>query len=206
MAVYPVALAVAWNLFETGNDYVAPLPRKRTKAREATKKTADMLSKRRKKLAVREKAKRAEDSDSENDSEDLDLELDLEGVNTSAGRRVWDHYANVLRFCAGLRIFVSRSLTMSDAERAQTFFSQAAQSWASMQCHLTPNFHLAQHTLEWVHFFGVLYAIWVFGYERFMGILSRFNTNGHAGGVLECTLMRGWWKTHLCQELVCSPL
>ena len=124
----------------------------------------------------------------------------------SASRRVWDHYLNVLRFCAGLRIFVCRSLTPADAMRAQTFFSQAAQSWASMKCHLTPNFHLSMHTLEWALCWGVLYVFWVFGYERFMGIISRFNTNGHAGGALECTLMRAWWKTHLCQELVRKPL
>ena len=46
MTVYPVALAVAWNLFEADNDAEAPLPRKRTKAEAAKSKTEAMLAKR----------------------------------------------------------------------------------------------------------------------------------------------------------------
>lgn len=119
----------------------------------------------------------SDDDNYQSESDTTNVEVDM-----SMSRKYWDHYQNVFRFCAAIRILASRSLTPNDAQRAQTFLSQATQSWAQMNCHLTPNFHTAMHIFKWVLTFGVVYAFCVFGYERFMGILSRFNTNGRSGG------------------------
>ncbi|KAJ7479156.1 hypothetical protein FB451DRAFT_1172268 [Mycena latifolia] len=43
---------------------------------------------------------------------------------------------------------------------------------------------------------------WAFAYERNNGLLGRFNHNGHSGGEMEGTMMRGWWKATLIQDLI----
>ncbi|KAF7304950.1 hypothetical protein MKEN_01209400 [Mycena kentingensis (nom. inval.)] len=46
------------------------------------------------------------------------------------------------------------------------------------------------------------YAWWVFAFERLLGQLGRYNTNGHGGGEMEMTMMRSWWKAVRCQQLI----
>ncbi|KAJ7453725.1 hypothetical protein FB451DRAFT_1050022, partial [Mycena latifolia] len=70
----------------------------------------------------------------------------------------------------------------------------------------TPNFHLSTHTDLFIWAFGPGYAWWVFPFERHLGRLGRFKTNGHTGGELEATMMRSWWKSIYCQDLVSAML
>ncbi|KAF8834178.1 hypothetical protein BDN67DRAFT_915439 [Paxillus ammoniavirescens] len=156
MRIYPVALAVAWDMWTCPIDAQAPDPKKNSKVQKA------VLS-----------------------------------------RNYHSHYQNVLRFCASTRIFASRSITPHEASRASDFMSEVSQSWAAMNCHLTPNSHFACHLPEYINAYGPAYAWWVFPYERAIGLLGRANHNSHGSGEIETTFMRSWWKSILSQDLVC---
>jgi hypothetical protein len=188
MRVYPVALAVAWNMWSCPPDAEAPDPKKGSKVQQAVIKSKKLLHKRRIKNIARNEDAQAEDY----------IELD----NITASRNYHSHYENVLRFCTATRIFASRSITPIEALRADEFISQASQSWAQMHCHLTPNFHSVSHLYDFIKAYGPTYAWWVFPYERAIGILGKANNNGHGSGELEGTFMRSWWKSILVQELV----
>ncbi|KAG1794490.1 hypothetical protein EV424DRAFT_1353856 [Suillus variegatus] len=188
MRVYPVALAVAWQMWTRQQDEDAPAPRKRTKVHQAVIKSKELLHKRRIKNLARDEDAQGEDY------------IALEDIEAS--RNYHDHYQNVLRYCTATQIFASQSITPQEATRASDFMSEASQSWAAMNCHLTLNFHFAGHLLEYINTYGPAYAWWVFPYERAIGILGKANHNGHGGGEVEGTFMRAWWKSILIQELL----
>ncbi|KZV63186.1 hypothetical protein PENSPDRAFT_758171 [Peniophora sp. CONT] len=190
MTVLPVGLAIAWNMWDREPGDEAPLPQKRTKVKAETVRTENLLHKRRRKALAR---------DADHDIDDLDLD-DIEDIKAS--RDYHKHYMNVLRVCTAIRMLWTRSTCREDIELAQDYLCHAFQSWAIMGCHLKPNFHIACHGLEWLEAFGTFYSFSVWAYERCMGILSKFKTNGRTGGELECTFMRAWWKTILCQDLI----
>lgn len=202
MTIYPVALCVAWDLWEKAPEATAPRPRASGKVGKGAAKTKKLLGKRRRKNKARLEAD-SDKTDGDEDSDDIDSTAeDLDAPS----RNYHDHYLNSLRFCAAIRIIVSQEISADEAERGQTFLSQAFASWAEMRCHLTPNFHRGMHILEYILAYGPVYGWWVFCYERFIGMVGKFNNNGHGGGELEATIMRGWWKTIRCQELVCGLL
>jgi hypothetical protein len=197
MAPYPVALVVAWNLWSKSEDAEAPLPSGRTNLAKTLEKTSETLRKRREKNAQRT-------ADQDNDSEpDFDSDSDGPGARKAPSRNYWDHYRNVVRFCAGHRILGSRAISVNDVDRAVDLHCDAFTSWARMGCHLTPNFHGSVHIPDWVSAWGPLYSWWAWPFERMNGILARVKTNGHTGGELEATMMRAWVKTALAQDLVC---
>ena len=66
----------------------------------------------------------------------------------------YDHYQNVLRYCAAVWIFVTQSITPFEANHAQTFLSEAFQSWAWMDCHLILNCHNCQHLIKYILAYG----------------------------------------------------
>ncbi|KAG2123988.1 hypothetical protein DEU56DRAFT_917205 [Suillus clintonianus] len=70
----------------------------------------------------------------------------------------------------------------SHLRRPLELISEAFQSWAQLNCHLTPNFHFASHLVEYIHTYGPAYAWWVFPYERAIGVLGKANHNGHGSG------------------------
>ena len=122
--------------------------------------------------------------------------------DSKPSRNYHAHYQNILQYCSTLRIFVTCSITPFEAQLAQNFLPEAMQSWARMDCHLTPNCHNCIHLWEYILAFGPLYGWWVWAYERAIGVLAKVNNNGHGGGEVEGTYMRAWWKTILCQKLV----
>jgi hypothetical protein len=188
MRVYPVAIAVAWQMWSRNADDEAPYPKKRSKIQQAILKSRKLLHKRRIKNISRDEDAEADDY------------LALEDIEAS--RNYHSHYENILRYCAATRIFASREITPQEAIRAENFILEAFQSWAQMNCHLTPNFHFSSHVVEYINAYGPAYAWWVFPYERAIGVLGKANHNGHGSGEVEGTYMRAWWKTMLIQELV----
>ncbi|KAG8729869.1 hypothetical protein FRC11_007854 [Ceratobasidium sp. 423] len=58
------------------------------------------------------------------------------------------------------------------------------------------------HLEEWILKTGSVYNTHVWGMERANGIVSRINHNGKRNGVLEGTLMRGWWSYATIQNLI----
>lgn len=113
------------------------------------------------------------------------------------------HYNNVLELCCAIRIWAARSITPTEARRAQEAHNRACASWADMHCHLTPNFHLATHNEEAILRYGPVYGWWGYPMEQNNGFLKQMNHNGHAGGELEGTFLRGWVKYSLISDLVC---
>ncbi|KAJ7127496.1 hypothetical protein C8R46DRAFT_53144 [Mycena filopes] len=188
MLVYPIALFEAWREGNSLPEGDAPLPKGRSKVKAKEEHTAALMQKRRKKHAALQA-----------DTQEIDYAA-IE--DTGASRSYTEHYLNVIRFCTASRVIVTRAISPNDASRARTFFSEAFSSWARMNCLLTPNFHLATHADLFIWAFGPGYAWWVFPTERHLGKLGRFKTNGHAGGELEATMMRSWWKSIYCQDLV----
>lgn len=91
---------------------------------------------------------------------------------------------------------------MEEARRAQLYFGLCFQEYARMGCHLTPNAHIVMHLEDYIRLYGPVYGWWAYAFERMNGILGRFNTNGHTGGEVEATILRGWLKTIQLQDLV----
>ncbi|KAJ7751437.1 hypothetical protein B0H16DRAFT_1318064 [Mycena metata] len=112
------------------------------------------------------------------------------------------HYDAVVQFTAAIRILTSNSISPNEIKRGCGALERSIQDWARMHCHLVPYFHLATHLQPQFYKHGPLPGWWAFPYERDNGFLGRFNHNGHAGGEMEGTMMRGWWKATLIQDLI----
>jgi len=192
MLVYPVALFEAWRKGDTLPEGDAPFPKPGTKAHKAEQKQEEMMKKRHKKNAAQREA--------------IDVDDFQEIEDTSASRNYKDHFIAVVHFCTAIRIFASRSITRSESLRAQQLLSRACTLWAEMNCHMTPNFHISMHFDLFINWLGPAYAWWEWAYERHLGRVARFNTNGHSGGEMEATMMRRWLKMSLCQDLVCHSI
>ncbi|KAJ7603249.1 hypothetical protein DFH06DRAFT_1114701 [Mycena polygramma] len=112
------------------------------------------------------------------------------------------HYDTVLEFTAAARILTSHKISPNEVKRGCGALERAIQCWARMHCHLVPYFHLAVHIEPQYYKHGPGPGWWAFPYERNNGLLGRFNHNGHSGGEMEGTMMRGWWKATLIQDLI----
>lgn len=192
-AILPVALFVAWQVHGTIPDCDAPQPRSSTKAARAEKRKEEiLLSRRRGNLATNVNLETA----AQEYDEIAQLKMD---------RNYRRHYDNVLEHSTALRIWASRSITPDEARRAQECHGRACRAWAEMNCHLTPNFHLSEHNLDTILRLGPVYGWWGFPMEQHNGFLKKFRHNGHSGGEMEVTMMRGWLKYSLISDLVSLP-
>ena len=185
MLVYPVALFEAWRKGDTLPSGDAPIPKEGTKAHKAQEKQEDLMNKRRKKESAQREDGNPDDVD-----------------QTPTSRSYKEHFEAILLFCVAIRIFASRSITRAESLRAQELLSNACKLWAEMHCHMTPNFHISMHFNLFILLLGPAYAWWEWAYERHLGRVARFSTNGHSGGEMEATMMRKWTKRSLCQDLV----
>lgn len=138
-------------------------------------------------------------------------ELLLEAEELECDRTYAKHYDAVCNFVAGASILLRQSISPRDAARAEAYFGRSFRAFATMGCPLTPNFHTTMHLRGKVLKYGPVYGWWAYPFERMNGVLGRFNLNGHAGGEIEATMLRGWLKSARIQELVgplgllCSP-
>ena len=121
--------------------------------------------------------------------------------------RCLDHvYQLCLLLSTAVHLFTSCAVTLSDVDRAQLLLKLYCLQSLCMKIHLKPNHHLAMHYCLFFQLFGLVYAWWLFAFERFNGLLEKVNLNGHAGGVMELTLMQAWLKRHRLYELVSHQL
>jgi hypothetical protein len=116
-------------------------------------------------------------------------------------RSLRKHYDAIVQFTAAVRILATNSISPNEVKRGSAALERAIQSWARMHCHLVPYCHLAVHLQPQFLKHGPGPGWWTYSYERNNGFLGRFNHNGHSGGEIEGTMMRGWWKTTLIQDL-----
>jgi hypothetical protein len=191
--IFFVGIFCAWQIYGQIPDVDAPLPPAGSKAEAEEARITKLLRERQLALLL------------SRNPNPLPEELHR-AKTTKPDRNLRRHYANILELTVAIRTLGSRFLSPNDVLRGRDFMSRAFQSWARMGAHMTPYFHLAVHYVEPFLAMGPSYGWWTFPYERNNGFLGRFNHNGHGGGELEATMMRGWWKSMLIYNLVRSPL
>lgn len=100
-------------------------------------------------------------------------------------------------------ILASKAVSMDDVNRAHEYLVRYCKLSLRLGIHLKPNHHLAMHYPAIFRRFGPTYAWWLFAFERFNGYLENINLNGHAGGIMELTILRNWVQRHRVYEMVC---
>ncbi|KAF7314742.1 Neurobeachin-like protein 2 [Mycena kentingensis (nom. inval.)] len=189
IAIYFIALFVGWEVDGEIEDVDAARPT--DKVRSAALKTQEKL--------VRERRREHLLSKYPNTSS-----AQLDAISTlTMTRSKTKHYDALVEFTAGVRIISSHSISPNEIKRGCGFIQSAIQKWAEMNAHLVPYFHFtAIHLEKQLLKHGPIPNWWTYQYERNNGRLGRFNHNGHSGGELECTMMRGWWKMTKIRELL----
>ncbi|KAG8723734.1 hypothetical protein FRC09_002003 [Ceratobasidium sp. 395] len=114
------------------------------------------------------------------------------------------HYRQVLRFSVATSILDKRSITPTDIAFASGLLETLCKDYVTHNIQLPPNFHYMMHFEEFLLKTASTYNTHVWGMERANGIVSRIKHNGKTKGVLEGTLMRGWWSHMTLQNLIKS--
>ncbi|KAG9079518.1 hypothetical protein FRC06_007685 [Ceratobasidium sp. 370] len=117
-------------------------------------------------------------------------------------RNLHFHYRQVLMFCAVVNTIDKRSVTPNDVVYAQDLLQTVCIGYAENNIPLPPNFHYLMHLEESVLKYASIYNSHVWAMERANGMLGRIRHNGRSRGVLEGTLMRGWWSYTKLQNLI----
>jgi hypothetical protein len=112
------------------------------------------------------------------------------------------HYRQVLRFGLAVNTLDQHSITPHKIAFAQELLKKLCIDYARANVPLSPNFHYMMHLEEAMLKAGSIYNTHVWAMERANGMLTKVNHNGWSGGVLEGTLMRGWWSYAALQNLV----
>ncbi|CUA74382.1 UvrD/REP helicase [Rhizoctonia solani] len=112
------------------------------------------------------------------------------------------HYRQVLRFCVAVKTIDKRAITPSEIKFAQRLLELLCTDYVRNNIQLPPNFHYLMHLEESLMKSGSVYNTHVWGMERANGIVSRIKHNGKGKGVLEGTLMRGWWSHVTLQNIL----
>ncbi|KAG1818780.1 hypothetical protein EV424DRAFT_1347585 [Suillus variegatus] len=113
-------------------------------------------------------------------------------------------YKLVLYLSVSERILASKAISINDIDRGQAYLQLYCQGLESLGVHQTINSHLAMHYSLVFRQYGPAYATWLFGFERFNGVLEDVNLNGHGGGEMEYSLARDWVEKHRLYELAIS--
>ncbi|PCH36567.1 hypothetical protein WOLCODRAFT_20614 [Wolfiporia cocos MD-104 SS10] len=181
LAIPPVALYVAWEVDGDIPDADAPWPRPSTNAGKYLQHQEELLQERRLKFYATSPERAAP---------------------STIDRNYVRHYTNAIELCVAIRIWASRTITPEESMRAHASHSHACKSWCRMGCHLTLYFHISCHFHDAILRLGPVYGWWTYPFERNNGFLAKFSHNGHSGGELEATLMRGWVKSQLLHDLI----
>ncbi|CCO36813.1 hypothetical protein RSOLAG1IB_12102 [Rhizoctonia solani AG-1 IB] len=117
-------------------------------------------------------------------------------------RNLQFHYKQVLRYCVGTGTLDKRTVTPAEIEFGSQLLETMCIDYAENNVPLPPNFHVMMHLEAAMLKYGSLYNSHVWGLERANGVLSGMSHNGRGSGVLEGTLMRGWWGIANLQNLI----
>ncbi|KAG9098248.1 hypothetical protein FRC06_006620 [Ceratobasidium sp. 370] len=109
------------------------------------------------------------------------------------------HFLDVL---AAVNTIDKRSVTPNDVVYAQDLLQTVCVGYAENNIPLPPNFHYLMHLEESMLKYALIYNSHVWAMECANGMLGRIRHNGRSGGVLEGTLMRGWWSYTKLQNLI----
>ncbi|OAD66582.1 hypothetical protein PHYBLDRAFT_152381 [Phycomyces blakesleeanus NRRL 1555(-)] len=79
---------------------------------------------------------------------------------------------NWILFVDACRLLTKPSITDKEIDEATTLYRKSA---------MTSNMHLHLHLSKCVHDFGLIYAFWLFSFERYNGLLKNMETNQKGG-------------------------
>jgi hypothetical protein len=100
------------------------------------------------------------------------------------------------------RLLLSQTISKATADEGQKFLQQFCLRCLHLRIPMVPNHHMAMHYSRLIRLYGPVYGWWLFAFERFNGMLKSVNTNGHANGEMEITLMRNWMLRQRIYDLV----
>ncbi|KAG8703013.1 hypothetical protein FRC09_004399 [Ceratobasidium sp. 395] len=103
---------------------------------------------------------------------------------------------------ASTSILDKRTITPADIVFSSELLETLCKDYVTHNVQLPPNFHYMMHLEEFLLKTASVYNTHVWGMERANGIVSRIKHNGKSKGVLEGTLMRGWWSHTTLQNLI----
>ncbi|KEP47373.1 transposase family Tnp2 protein [Rhizoctonia solani 123E] len=112
------------------------------------------------------------------------------------------HYQQVLRFSLATGIIDKRAVSTERIGFAVGMLETVAVNYVRNSVPVSPNFHYMMHFEEFILKFGSVYNFHVWAMERANGIISHINHNGRSNGMMEGTLMRGWWGYTTLRNLI----
>jgi hypothetical protein len=112
------------------------------------------------------------------------------------------HYKQVVRYGLAVNTLDRHSITPTEIAFGQGLLETLCIDYTRANIPLSPNFHYMMHLEESMLKSGSIYNTHVWAMERANGTLTKINHNRRSGGVLEGTLMRGWWNYAALQNLV----
>jgi hypothetical protein len=129
-----------------------------------------------------------------------DLVPDLDDCYSSHDPR--RHYRQVLRTVVAICTLFVHNITPNQAHFAHELLEAMCIKYMCMNVHLPPNFHQLLHLQEFILEYRSLYNTHTWPFEHANHDLTVINNNNHGKGVLEGTMMQGWWSNSATQILV----
>ncbi|KAF8595180.1 hypothetical protein BDV93DRAFT_481245 [Ceratobasidium sp. AG-I] len=112
------------------------------------------------------------------------------------------HFRQIMRAAViFVGIFV-HSLSPNQASFLHELTEAFCVEYVRMNVHLPPNFHQLLHLEEFILENASLYNTHTWPFERANHDITQINLNGHGNGVLEGTMMKGWWTSSQIQGIV----
>ncbi|QRV91932.1 Transposase family tnp2 [Ceratobasidium sp. AG-Ba] len=108
----------------------------------------------------------------------------------------------VLRFCLAVKMIDKQSITANEIAFGQQLLELLCKDYLANNVPLPPNFHYMMHLEEFLLKTGSAYNTHMWSMERANHIVSQINHKGKSNGILEGTLMRGWWSYSTIQDLI----
>ncbi|OCH87011.1 hypothetical protein OBBRIDRAFT_851644 [Obba rivulosa] len=105
--------------------------------------------------------------------------------------------SNFLKLARALRIFLQDQINASALKDADRFIREYCSELLSLygSAVIRPNHHYATHTAECINDYGPLREFWTFIFEWMNKVLKSYRTDNHAGGELECSFLREFFRT-----------
>lgn len=90
---------------------------------------------------------------------------------------------NFLELVTAIKYATKRSVTEQDIQTVETSLPRYLQGILDLypDTKLVPNHHLSLHLPQFLRRLGPVHGWWAFAFERFNGIIQRFNTNNRFG-------------------------
>ncbi|EMD33478.1 hypothetical protein CERSUDRAFT_57200 [Gelatoporia subvermispora B] len=105
--------------------------------------------------------------------------------------------SNFLKLSQAIRLILQDHLEESALSRADLLLREYCSELLELYgpAVIRPNHHYATHTTDFIRWYGPLREFWTFLFERMNKVLKSYRTDNHAGGELECSFLREFFRT-----------